>query len=504
MAGRPIQLSKRSNPLYDDTIDLWNLYFNSVRGGLHFANDANIFSHRLEDSDDYEERLTRAYYLNFCDTVPNIYNSYIFKENIVRATDETLKDFRTNVDRRGTSISDFVKRCGYFASVFGVIHVLLDMPESTKATPSIADVKANKLYPYCTIVYPTQIKDWSLDRNGNYKWILIEEEYYRDDDPTMERQIETHYRLITTKDWRIEDKDGKPVSFDDGTKAAGTNTLGLIPIATMYHKDIVDNKIGESLIKDIVYVNRTILNWCSCIDEQIERQTFSQLVVPDDGTIAEGNEKGEDPIYRISTSSVWTFNADSTHPPQFISPNVQNIETVWNLVIDHIKEIYRMAGLIGVSEDMYVSKSGRSAQMGFMGVNSSLAEKASRYQKFENDISKIAYLYMGKNVEEFEEVRYPTAFDIAALADEIDSLFKLMGKNFSVTLNKTIQKDLARKAVPVAPHSIRVQIENEIESGSGIVESDIAKESKPFDDGSGNPNVQGISNTFKTKGQKED
>jgi len=54
----------------------------------------------------------------------------------------------------------------------------------------------------------------------------------------------------------------------------------------------------------------------------IERQTFSQLVVPDDGTLAEASEM-DDPLRRVSTSSVWTYNADARHAPAYISPNTE-------------------------------------------------------------------------------------------------------------------------------------------------------------------------------------
>jgi len=269
----------------------------------------------------------------------------------------------------------------------------------------------------------------------------------------------------------------------------------------MYHKDLTDDKVGESMLKDIVYVNRTIMNWCSCIDEMIERQTFSQLVLPDDGTLAEASETGDDPLIRVSTSSVWTANAESRWPPQFISPNVENITTVWSLVLDHVKEMFRMAGLVGSSDDLYVSRSGRAAQMGFLGVNSSLAEKAAKYQEFENTIGKMVYEYMGSNIDDFKEVKYPDSFDVTALSEEIATYFSIMERNFSTTLNKTIMRSIARRSTPLAPSDIRLKIEQEIESNSGIVEPVNAFGNQDNSNNVGNPNAQNISNTF--RGQKD-
>lgn len=496
-----IKLSERVHPLYEDNIDSWELYRDAAIGGETFLNDANLFSHRLEDPEDFDERLERAYYLNFCDTIPNIYNSFIFRNNIERAPDDALEAFRRNADGRGTSISDFIKRVSYFASIFGIVHILVDIPSSKKENISKRDEKEQGLVPYCSIIYPYQLKDWSVDSRGNFRWVLIESVYYNDLDPNVEREEKKHYKLITTEEWRIEDEDGNQVKFDDNTPSNGTNPLGYIPMASMYHKDINDDKIGESLIKDIVYINRAIMNWCSCIDEQIERQTFSQLVIPDDGELAEKDETGEDPLYELSTSSVWTASASSGWPPQFISPDTQSIDVVWKMVGDHVKEIYRMAGLIGGTGDLYVSRSGRAAQMSFQGVNSSLAEKALKCQKAENDISIIALALLGKS-EDFEDVKYPVNFDVAGLADEIDSYFKILEKNFSPRLNKTIMKNISRRAVPLATKSVKDEIESEIESSDGIVES-TAKRDENVSQEDGNPSSGNISDTHKSKGEME-
>jgi len=479
---RTVELSRRKHPLYDENIDLWDLYYSAAKGGSNFITESNLFTHRLELTDDYEEREQRAYFLNFCESIPHLYNTYIMREPVIRPGDETLTLFRQDVDRTGKNITDFIKRAGFLASVFGVIHALVDIPQSPKKVMSKKDVRDNKIRPYATLIYPTQLKDWSLDQFGNFRWVLIEYVYYRDMDPTTERSTEKHYKLITTDEWRVEDEQGQPVKFEDGTPNKGKNPLGFIPIVTMYNRNIENNKIGESMLKDIVYINRAIFNWCSCIDEQIERQTFSQLVVPDDGTLTGEEETTGDPLVKIGTSHIYTFPATSNHPPAFISPNVNNITAVWSLAVDHVKEIYRLAGLIGSSDDMYIGRSGRAAQIGFVGVNSALAEKAKLYQDFENEISRLAYIQLGKNPEEYQNAKYSESFDVAALSTEIDMLFKILERNFSETLNITLIKNIARKVTTSTPDSIRTEIEKEIELSGGYVESSATNDERTQSD----------------------
>lgn len=89
------------------------------------------------------------------------------------------------------------------------------------------------------------------------------------------------------------------------------------------------------------------------------------------------------------------------------------------------------------------------------------------------------------------------------MAEEVDSLFKILERNFSPTLNKTLMKNVARKSVSYAPPITLKQIEDEIDAGDGIVES--VKESAPEQekDGQGNPNSN-LDKTFKTKGELDD
>jgi len=485
-----IKLSRRSHPLYDSNIAKWLLYINAVKGGKDFITEANLFEHRLEDTEDYEERLERAYYLNFCEVIPKIYNTYIFKERIERPADSNLDYFRSNADRRGTSINDFVKKVGFLSSVFGTMHVLVDVPLPSKAGKkglTKAQEKEQGIEPFCSLVYPYQIKDWSFDDNGNLRWIVIESKYYRDMDPTKKREEETHYKLITTEEWRVEDKDGNKVVYEDGSPSSGKNTIGIVPLVTLMHSDVDNDLVGESMLKDIVYVNRTIFNWCSCLDEQIERNTFSQLTVPDDGTLADKAELGgDDPLRSIGTTTAWTFPKDSTHPPAFISPNAGNLAVIWDLVIDHIKEIFRLAGLIGSSNDMYIGRSGRAAQMGFLGVNANLADKAKSYQRFENNIYKLVYLFKNLDYTSLESVKYPESFDVTSLSDEIETIFNILERNISITLNKELMKNVARKSVPLAPDSIKSQIDSEIESGPGTIDKATTPSKKILDEGGTN------------------
>ena len=495
-------LSEREHPAYSDNINDWLFYSNAVRGGSAFANEENLFSHRLEDADDYQQRLERLYYLNYCDCLSDIYNSYIFRENIRRPPDLRLEQFRNNCDGKGTSISEFIKKCGKLSDTYGAVHILVDISKSNKKQPSVADAKASGISPFAVAIPPTKLKDWSVNSKGEFRWVLYEYLYYNDDDPTKDRIEETHYKIITTDEWWIENEKGKPITFADGTESKGKNSLGFIPIYTMYRKESEVDKIGVSMLTDIAGINRIIMNWCSLIDEQMERNTFSQLITPDDSAMDEDEQRGRDPLDRIGTSSIFTFNPESKHPPSFISPETSTITTIWKIVADHVKEIFRLAGLQGGTSDLYTSRSGRQSQQSFMGVDSSLAEKALTYQKCENAISRLAYKQLGIS-DEYDNVKYPTSFNTVALNEEIDGILKILERNFSTTLNKTIIKEVARKTTPLVSENTKETIEQEIDAGDGIVKPTPSNfRIQAEKEGDGNP-ASNLSDSFKTKDVKD-
>ena len=93
-------------------------------------------------------------------------------------------------------------------------------------------------------------------------------------------------------------------------------------------------------------------------------------------------------------------------------------------------------------------------------------------------------------------VVYPKSFDTVALSEEIDSLFKIMEKNFSMRLNKELQKTISAKSITL-PNDKVVEIENEIEVGDGKVEASTNIQFQQEENGQGNINSN-LSDSFKT------
>ena len=457
MAGKFI-VSKRVNPLYTANSKKWEFYIQSFRGGLDYAN-GNLFTHRLENPEDLAHRQQRAYFLNYCRPLPNIYTDYLFREQAKRPQN-FLPDIMANVDGRGRNLDAFSRLCSTLSSVYGHVGVLVDKPQVDNAI-SMADAAV----PYATIYTPEFIKDWEYDVDGQLMWILLYEPTAEASDPKTPRVDLKRYRLLTRQGWELLE-----LSDKDEETTVGQGLWGFgeerIPFAICYNTDTDNDLIGESLLVDIAPVNRVIFNWCSLIDEQIERQTFSQLIMPETGEQAGGEGQT---AKTVSTASIFTFPGDAKFAPAYIGPNTDNLRVIWEIIEKHITEIYRIAMLDKGDSAVIQAQSGVAKAYDFIDTNQALATKAAAMESFED---RLLYAFgLWQRSEPKEEVQFPREFDIVSLERDIKNTFDLVSEGFSDTFNKLLYKRVVRKTLKSADEATLATIDAEIDARDTLTRS---------------------------------
>jgi hypothetical protein len=475
---------QRRHPEYSDYEEVFTLYYAAYKGGYEWLKDVATYlhSHRLESATDFTRRQERAFYVNYCKRVVDAYTNYIFKNQIVRSEDPQLQAFFQNADGMGGTIDDVMKKVACLSSVYGRVDCIVDAPvkEAGKEL-SVRQAKEGNLLPYVILRSPIESIDWSLDAIGNFNWVLFKYTFYQDEDPDIERDTSNAYRykMITREQW---------VEFNENDEiiGSGPNELGEVFVHRCYNK--LDNGlIGTSLIADIAYINKEIFNWTSLISEQIYKQTFSQLVVPDDGeyyvdnytsttdTVGETAANREaNPELRshafeskVGTSWAFTYPAASGHPPQYISPDRDQIDVVWKLIGELIVEIYQMAGL-GSGEGS-ADASGRAKQRQFVTVDASLKAKAETLERAENEILRLFCARQGMEFTDEYKSSYPKEFDVLSFVEELESELKIATACISPELNKYVLRRVAMKFIEEAPADIKKLILEEIKNGDGSI-----------------------------------
>lgn len=434
-----------THPYYTDMSEEWNFYFESYNGGKKYFKN-HLIKYYKEGDISFENRLKRAYRENYCKSIIDIINSYLFKESATRQIkDERLEKYFNNIDGHGKDINQFMKSASIVSSIFGRAYIVTDktkLPESVITGTAKDDLKAN-CYSY--IVSPLSVKDIAFDEYGKVKWALIEETVRNDDDPfASDLMVEVRYRLWTKTGWFLYDEKG-------GEIEKGQYNLGYPPITYIDTGEKGTVYCGTSLISDIAYIDKSIFNNCSKLDNIISEQTFSQLIFPIEGLLVQEmleSPELKDKFMRMAVGNILFYSAQAEAKPEYISPDASQAETILATIKHQIKQIYSIIGLQPTESGSAGSEyaSGTSKQYDFDKLNKLLAGKADSIELAERQLVDIFNAWLKLDVE--ATINYPDEFDIRSLADEIILGEELMLLNISQTFNKTIQKNIALKALP--------------------------------------------------------
>ena len=210
-AGDGARVIQNRHPDYATRTGIWQFFEQSYKGGRAYI-DSNLFQYFKEGEDEFAGRKKRAYRENHSKRIVDLINSYLFKEEPVRKTENTrLKEFHKNVDGQGKSISKFMKTASQWASVFGRVYIMVDkrpVPEG-EATGTAKDNLHPKAQPYAYMIFPYNVLDFAVDEQGRYKWALIREDNRDDDDPFASTlEVKTQYRLWYGREWILYDERG--------------------------------------------------------------------------------------------------------------------------------------------------------------------------------------------------------------------------------------------------------------------------------------------------------
>ena len=431
----------REHPGYMKLAKEYAFFEESYKGGADYVDSENLFQHSFEDGDGFGKRKLRAYYYNYCAPIVNAYNSFIYRQEIQRdfgglEGDPLFEQFMDNADKQGNSYETFFPRMSKWASVNGLRFLLVDKPAEVADTKR-GEIEAS-IYPYFVHIDPQNVLDWGLDEFGNLKWIKIKEGSGDPETFQDERDAGERYRIWYADRWELWE-----VKEVNGEKKAvmtdeGAHPVGEVPVIPVVHVSEEPMR-GFSLLNDIAYVNRALFNWCSLLDEILYRQTFSQLVMPEDpanpvGDMTLGTEKG------------LTFPMNSTHPPEFISPDASQAQVLMAQVEKGVEEIYRLAtlrGAIGVEEQ----SSGVARSYDFMITNNTLSDKAHNMEAVE--VRALRFWAKWQGIEDPEvSVQYPTEFEISALADEIQNIISVQTMQISERFEQILKERIVKRMAP--------------------------------------------------------
>jgi len=471
-------LSELVHPYHQENYEMWQECYLSYKGGAEFI-ERSIRRHQLEFEDDFEIRKERAFYLNFVKRIVNAMTDIIFDNIIVRPSAQKypiLRPFYRKASYFGESYDVFARRMSKLSSVFGWVVVGVEFLAGSM--PTQADVVSGRNYPRLALYTPLEFVDWS--RVGDrFSYGLVKRTAYVRSKQGAPLQEVDEYILFTDKTISI---------YHDGHLVGSfSHDLGYAPLVLVNDSTVDEFGFSDPLIKDIAKIAGILVNWLSVLDEIFERQTLSQLVCPDDGSLREEAAAlmEEEAIYegmsqrmdltalanlerrvlkRIGKSKIFTYPANAGHPPQYISPPGSDMRIGWEIIMQLATTIFFLVGLGGIREDAF-SASSKARQSALSLMQSYLKDKASNLQSAEESILRIYFDYVGMG-DVFDkdqvEVRYPAEIDAGPYVEFFETTIKsLLGPNISPTFNKAILQRLVDKC-PYLTTEEKEQIKLEI------------------------------------------
>lgn len=232
-----------------------------------------------ETQPQYDARILRSFLFNaYSDTIQKLADKPFQKAIILENAEELpedLKPIQFDVDFSGRDIDDFAKDIIEDAAVYGLTHVLVDFPRTggaatlkeereKAARPSFIHISARDMIGWSyednedgvSELSMIRYVEQSIEPDGDYcdkivirvrvwtrtTWELWEE---------TETVIKTGDKSTTTKDWSLTDE--------------GENTLGYIPLRTLYFKRIGD-MVAAVPLEDLAWVN--LEHWQSSSEQR--------------------------------------------------------------------------------------------------------------------------------------------------------------------------------------------------------------------------------------------
>lgn len=479
-------LCERRHPEYQNKVDHWG-FLNSTYESSRAWFKENIFKFTREGDETYAGRLLRAYRFNHTREVVDLVNKYLFKTAPQRSEDvpEYLKRFRKRATMSGLAIEDFERQVSRLASIYGRVYVVVDNNASDEVV-TVADEKSGAVKLYAYTVKPQDFLDCGYDDNGRFKWVLLREIQRDDDDPfNCSGHCEELFRLWTTDKWYLFEPRRKRNKVTWTLKAEGEHNLGMVPVIKADHIESDNRYAVPALIEDIAYLDRAIANYLSNLDQIINDQTFSQLVMPAQGVLGTSGVAGHvladetDPdtikaarrVVKMGTSQIMLFDGEGGMAPSYIAPDPRQANLIITTIKQVINEIYHTVGLAGERTKQDNSQgidnsSGVAKAYDFEKVNGLLSAKANAMQNFANRLEGLARAWNGEKdtLDQPEEpaVLYSTNFDVRSLSDDLAIAQQLSLLSVPMEVRQVQLTGIVEKIWPMMSAAQRKKLEKAI------------------------------------------
>lgn len=413
------------NLQYDRNKEQWQYLLESYMGGLEYRKGHYLTRYELESESEYIARLVATPLDNHCKSVISVYTSFLFRNQPNRemndiANDPAFEDFMKDTDYDGRNFNGFMKEVSIWASVFGHCYVVMSKPK-IEAVNRAQELEQG-VRPYCSILTPLTVLDWSWNRSATGRYSLDYIKYIEDVNDSITVIKEWSNEAIKTT---VLNTDEKQIESEE----IEINELGMVPIVVAYNQRSPIRGIGVSDINDIADFQRKIYNELSEVEQSIRLNGHPALVktptveaVGGAGAIIsmpEDLDPGLKP-YMLSTST--------------------DTNSIYSSITASVSAIDKMANTGAVRANQAVTMSGVAMEVEFSLLNAKLSEKADNLEVTEEQLWRLFAVYQDRAYDAV--IDYPDSFNVRDTDKEYAHLEKAKAIATDPRLIRVIDEEL--------------------------------------------------------------
>jgi hypothetical protein len=483
--GMTIDQLKAVHPLYQKHKAFWD-FLMACYEGIKALIEWGVFTkHERESIANYNRRVAEAYGFSYSGSIVDILNFYLFKKPAIRDLGPLKKDkqyelFQKDCDMYGEPFESWLLESGRYASILGHVGVLVD--KSGKVFGSKGEEINAGVYPYVARYFPQNILDWGYDKDDNGRPYLKMLKLYDDDGTYIVWTTEGWEKyVITEEDAGVTtvpnvtpgasgsvggstSKQDEITPFDYGANPFIKDGKGEIPFIWWYNIKSKTRNIGVSDIKDISYIDASIIRNLSEGEEVINFAAFPMMRKPMREAGPEA-EKGDD---EAGVTAILEFDPDKPESkPDWLQSAVKEpADALLGWIVNKVQEIYRSSNVGGMAstEIQTQAKSGTALKSEFQMLNSKLVSKGANAENVERAINRY-WLMWQKQADQADKVSVERSktYDVEDLAEDLENALTAKTLVQSELFIKALQKRIARQMLPGMEDDEMVKVDKEID-----------------------------------------
>jgi hypothetical protein len=409
-------------------------------------------------------RKGRAYNVNYAGRIAQKINQYVFATTPKR--ENINDDFSIDASRTGRSIDDVMREVSTLLTCSGWCWIGIDRGGITapiQAPPrSMLAKELSGDRVFWTVWRPDSVVDWHFDQAGKLVWLITEEFWYSNSDPTVKAN-ENKVRTI----WQAGGGTRLFVDAEDKEKIAATqefnlaaNIVPFVPVG-----DIHDGAIQWD---DVERIQAAILNLSSVHQENLFQTVYPQLVLPS-GMVQDIQQalgcSGEQALEMVRGLAYPILEPSaSSGQTRYLIPSASDLAAIPNEMQRLRKELFDVVGMALQNETRQV-ESAEAKAWDHLDPECVIRDRAILLEEAEARAVALS-AQMDTTFADYTP-EYARSFDVSNLAEDIAAIMQVG----NMELPEEGRKELQRIAVNVLDRKFGIEAARKQEIMDAIDES---------------------------------